>query len=165
MATPFKMKSSPTKGKLGDFFKGLGKEGTKKRQDAQRAKNEGGLTNFEKRQAAKQAARKGNVKPKAKTVAAKPTKNKSTDKEITVKKSASNNYSYNTGESTPKMGNAGDQNKKGTGKYKDNTYTRSGKSGSTSVVTPDGKRRKIKGDIKDYTKEGGNTKVKVKVKK
>ena len=66
MRTPFKMKSSPTKGKLGDFFKGLGKEGTKKRQDAQRAKNEGGLTNFEKRQAAKKAARKGNAKPKAK---------------------------------------------------------------------------------------------------
>jgi len=65
MRTPFKMKSSPAKGKLGDFFKGLGKEGTKKRQDAQRAKNEGGLTNFEKRQAAKKAARKGAVKPKA----------------------------------------------------------------------------------------------------
>tara|TARA_R110001592_G_scaffold5860_1_gene31938 strand:+ start:598 stop:1104 length:507 start_codon:yes stop_codon:yes gene_type:complete len=66
MRTPFKMKSSPTKGKLGDFFKGLGKEGTKKRQDAQRAKNEGGLTNFEKRQAAKKAARKGTVKTKPK---------------------------------------------------------------------------------------------------
>ena len=71
MAFKMKLGNSPLskKSKLSNFFKGLGKEGTKKRQDAQRAKNEGGLTNFEKRQAAKKAARKGNVKPKAKAKA------------------------------------------------------------------------------------------------
>ena len=177
MATPFKMKSSPTKGKLGDFFKGLGKEGTKKRQDAQRAKNEGGLTNFEKRQAAKQAARKGNVKPKAKVTKVKPGaatgKGATTGNDKVINIKTKNNLTLGTGTAPTFTG--GDQNKKGTGKYKANTYTRSGKSGSTSVVTPDGKRRKIKGDIKDYTKEGGNTfankktgkkvRVKVKVKK
>ena len=67
MRTPFKMKSSPTKGKLDDFFKGLGKKGTGERQDKQRETNEGGLTNFEKRQAEKAAQRKSGGKSKFKT--------------------------------------------------------------------------------------------------
>ena len=81
--------------------------------------------------------------------------------ELTLK--TKNNLTLGGG-STPKMGNAGDVNRKGTGKYKDNTYTRSGKTGSTSVVTKGGKRIKTTGDIKDYTKKGGNTKIKVKAK-
>tara|TARA_R110002074_G_scaffold61801_1_gene149132 strand:- start:34 stop:816 length:783 start_codon:yes stop_codon:yes gene_type:complete len=64
MRTPFKMKSSPAKGKLIDFFKRLGKEGTNKRQDAQRARNEGGLTNFERHQADRKAQRESGGKSK-----------------------------------------------------------------------------------------------------
>tara|TARA_R100001463_G_C3452867_1_gene213889 strand:- start:46 stop:525 length:480 start_codon:yes stop_codon:yes gene_type:complete len=89
MAFKMKLGNSPLskKGKLSNFFKGLGKEGTKKRQDAQKAKNEGGLTNFEKRQAAKKAARKGNVKPKAKPKA----KAKAKVGEFTTKKKLEGN--------------------------------------------------------------------------
>ncbi len=101
MAFKMKLGNSPLskKGKLSNFFKGLGKEGTKKRQDAQRAKNEGGLTNFEKRQAAKKAARKGNVKPKAKAKVEKKSTGAATTgnaKEINVK--TKDNYTYNSGE-------------------------------------------------------------------
>jgi len=100
MAFKMKLGNSPLskKGKLSNFFKGLGKEGTKKRQDAQRAKNEGGLTNFEKRQAAKKAARKGNVKPKAKAKVEKKSTGAATTgnaKEINVK--TKNNYDYDSG--------------------------------------------------------------------
>ena len=62
--TPYKMKSSPAKGILSDFFKGLGKEETKARQTKQKETNEGGLTNFEKRQAEKAAQRKSGGKSK-----------------------------------------------------------------------------------------------------
>ena len=58
MRTPFKMKSSPAKGKLDNFFKGLGKKGTEARQTKQKETNEGGLTNFEKRQAERATQRK-----------------------------------------------------------------------------------------------------------
>jgi hypothetical protein len=51
------MKSSPTKGKLGDFFRGLGREGTEARQEKQVQENQG-MTNFEKRQAEKATQRK-----------------------------------------------------------------------------------------------------------
>ena len=57
MRTPFKMKSSPTKGRLDNFFKGLGKKGTEERQKKQVQENQG-MTNFEKRQAEKAAQRK-----------------------------------------------------------------------------------------------------------
>ena len=55
----FKMKSSPTKGKLDDFFSSLGREATETRQAKQREENEGGLTNFEKRRAEKKERKAG----------------------------------------------------------------------------------------------------------
>ena len=39
--TPFKLKSSPTKGKLDDFFKGLGRKGTEARLTEQVQENQG----------------------------------------------------------------------------------------------------------------------------
>ena len=64
----FKMKSSPAKGILSDFFGGLSKEGTKKRQDAQRARNKGeyeGMTDFEKSRAEKKSRKPGESKYQA----------------------------------------------------------------------------------------------------
>tara|TARA_R110000824_G_scaffold386486_1_gene581431 strand:+ start:266 stop:1033 length:768 start_codon:yes stop_codon:yes gene_type:complete len=58
----FKMKSSPTKGKLDDFFSSLGREATETRQAKQREENEGGLTNFEKRRAEKKSRKAGESK-------------------------------------------------------------------------------------------------------
>ena len=57
MTRPFKLKSSPTKGRLDDFFKSLGREGTEARLTKQVQENQG-MTNFEKRQAEKAAQRK-----------------------------------------------------------------------------------------------------------
>jgi len=64
-ASGFKMKQSPVKGKLGDFFSGLGRKGTEERQTKQREENEGGLTNFEKRRAEKKSRKTGESKFKA----------------------------------------------------------------------------------------------------
>jgi hypothetical protein len=61
--TPFKLKSSPTKGKLDDFFKGLGRKGTEARLTEQVQENQG-MTNFEKIQADKAAERKSGGKSK-----------------------------------------------------------------------------------------------------
>ena len=163
MKAPFKMSYSPMKGKLDNFFKTVTKKATPETK-LTRAKAKKTRKAGESQYQADVRTRREANRASKKTTAAKPTKNatknKSTDKEITV--STKNNLTL--GGSTPKMGNAGDQTKKGTGKYKDNTYTRSGKTGSTSVVTKGGKRTKVTGDIKDYTKEGGNTKIKVKAK-
>ena len=164
MKAPFKMKYSPVKGRLGDFFKKATPETKAKRAEAKKTRKAG----ESQYQADVRTKREANRASK-KAVAAKPTKNatknatknKPTDNEIKV--DTKNNLTLGSG-STPKMGGAGDVNKKGTGKYKDNTYTRSGKTGSTSVVTKGGKRTKVTGDIKDYTKKGGNTKIKVKAK-
>ena len=160
MKAPFKMNYSPVKGKLGDFFKKVTKKATPetkaKRAEAKKTRKAG-----ESQYQADVRTRREANRASKKTTAAKPTKNKSTDKAIKV--NTKNNLTLGGG-STPKMGNAGDVNRKGTGKYKDNTYTRSGKTGSTSVVTKGGKRTKVTGDIKDYTKKGGNTKIKVKAK-
>jgi hypothetical protein len=164
MKAPFKMNYSPVKGKLGDFFKKVTKKATPetkaKRAEAKKTRKAG-----ESQYQADVRTRREANRASKKTTTAKPTKNatknKSTDKVVEVK--TKNNLTLGGG-STPKMGNAGDVNRKGTGKYKDNTYTRSGKTGSTSVVTKGGKRIKVTGDIKDYTKKGGNTKIKVKAK-
>ena len=53
----FKMKGSPVKN-LAEFFKGLGKEGTKKRQKKQVRENQG-MTNFEKRRAQQKRMSRG----------------------------------------------------------------------------------------------------------
>ena len=100
MKTPFKMKYSPVKGKLGDFFKKVTKKATPetkaKRAEAKKTRKAG-----ESQYQADVRTRREANRASKKTTAAKPTKNatknKSTDKEITVKKSASNNYAYNTG--------------------------------------------------------------------
>ena len=54
---PFKLRSSPTKGRLDDFFRSLGREETEARLTKQVQENQG-MTNFEKRQAEKAAQRK-----------------------------------------------------------------------------------------------------------
>ena len=64
MRKPFKMKSSPTKAKLDDFFKGLGKKGTEARQEKQVRKNQG-MTDFEKRRAEKKSRKPGESKYQA----------------------------------------------------------------------------------------------------
>ncbi len=73
--TPFKLKSSPTKGKLSDFFKGLGRKGTEARLTKQVQENQG-MTNFEKRQADKAAERKSGGKSKFQRAGAKTKANK-----------------------------------------------------------------------------------------
>ena len=95
MRTPFKLKSSPTKGKLGDFFKKATPETKAKRAKAKATRKAGESqhqANVRTRREANRASKKTTA---AKTATA--TKNKSTDKEITVKKSDSNNYTHNTG--------------------------------------------------------------------
>ena len=169
MKAPFKMNYSPVKG-LGDFFRTITKKATPeakaKRAEAKKTRKAGESqykADVRTRREANRASKKttaGFDSPWMKPTK-NATKNKSTDKAIKV--NTKNNLTLGGG-STPKMGNAGDVNRKGTGKYKDNTYTRSGKTGSTSVVTKGGKRIKVTGDIKDYTKKGGNTKIKVKAK-
>ena len=64
MRKPFKMKSSPTKAKLDNFFKGLGKKGTEARQEKQVRKNQG-MTDFEKRRAEKKSRKPGESKYQA----------------------------------------------------------------------------------------------------
>ena len=103
MKTPFKMKSSPAKGKLGDFFKSVTKKATPetkaKRAEAKKTRKAG-----ESQYQANVRVRKEANRTSKKTTAAKPigeaTKNKSTDKEITVNKSASNDYTYDTGKNS-----------------------------------------------------------------
>tara|TARA_R110000772_G_scaffold161256_1_gene272403 strand:+ start:223 stop:1107 length:885 start_codon:yes stop_codon:yes gene_type:complete len=66
MRTPFKMKSSPAKGKLDNFFKGVSDKaavGAEVRRTKQVQANQG-MTNFEKRQADKAAQRKSGGKSK-----------------------------------------------------------------------------------------------------
>ena len=59
----FKMKRTPIKGKLDNFFSSLGKKATSDRQTKQVQENQG-MTNFEKRQADKAAERKSGGKSK-----------------------------------------------------------------------------------------------------
>jgi len=61
----FKMKRTPIKGKLDNFFSSLGKEATSARQTKQKASNTGeyaGMTNFEKRRAEKKSRKPGESK-------------------------------------------------------------------------------------------------------
>ena len=108
MKAPFKMNYSPVKGKLGDFFKKVTKKATPetkaKRAEAKKTRKAGESqyqANVRTRREANRASKKTVANKKGTyTPTNNATKNKSTDKEITVKKSASNNYSYNTGENS-----------------------------------------------------------------
>ena len=64
----FKMKRTPIKGRLDNFFSSLGKKATSDRQTKQKASNTGeyaGMTNFEKRRAEKKSRKPGESKFKA----------------------------------------------------------------------------------------------------
>ena len=57
----FKMKRSPVKGKLSNFFSSLGRKGIEKRQEKQVRENQG-MTNLEKRRAEKKTRKPGESK-------------------------------------------------------------------------------------------------------
>ena len=71
----FKMKRTPIKGKLDNFFSSLGKEATSARQTKQIQENQG-MTNFEKKMADKAAQRKSGGKSKFQRAAAERKANK-----------------------------------------------------------------------------------------
>ena len=71
----FKMKRTPIKGKLDNFFSSLGKEATSDRQTKQIQENQG-MTNFEKKMADKAAQRKSGGKSKFQRAAAERKANK-----------------------------------------------------------------------------------------
>ena len=90
MKTPFKLKSSPAKGKLGDFFKGASAKiaaGTEARLTKQIQENQG-ITNFEKRQADKAAERKSGGKSKFQRAGAERKANKAATAEGNARNAA-----------------------------------------------------------------------------